>query len=70
MNHFSHAVASAIGFIVSVIILASLLTGFSVLVNHIIGRPLTRARVISTFIVCSLLIIAMWLYHHFLAGTA
>lgn len=59
-----HALGQAIGFILVVAIFAFILTGISMLFGKMIGKPLNRAQIISTFVCSSLFFLAMVIYQH------
>lgn len=57
-----YIIGQAIGSIFSVATFGGILTGIAVAFGEIIGKPLKRPQTISTFVVTSLLCIAMFLY--------
>jgi hypothetical protein len=59
------ALGHAVGSVLGVAIFAFILTGIAVIFGKIIGKPLDRVQVISTFLVSSLFCAAMVIYQHF-----
>jgi len=54
-----------IGSIVGVCIFAGVLTAISAGFGKLVGKPLTRAQKISTFIVCSVVFVAAVIYERY-----
>jgi ABC-type Fe3+-siderophore transport system permease subunit len=57
-----YILGQAIGSLFSVATFSGILTGTAVAFGDIIGKPLRKPQTISTFVVTSLLCVAMFLY--------